>query len=70
MVLDLSDKEWQILEPLMPELPTDRKGRPVSVLMLSASCHEVRWGEPALDACWNSATLAVLIGDKAYTQIL
>ena len=26
--MELSDKEWQILEPLMPALPTGQKGRP------------------------------------------
>lgn len=28
MALDLSDKEWQILEPLMPELPTGQRRIP------------------------------------------
>ena len=26
--MELSDKEWQILEPLLPELPSGQKGRP------------------------------------------
>ncbi len=38
----------------------------MSVLIASASCHEVRLVEPALDACWTSEPPAVLIGDKAY----
>jgi len=45
---------------------TDKRGRPVSVLIASASCHEVRLVEPALDACWTSEPPGVLIGDKAY----
>lgn len=45
---------------------TEKRGRPVSVLITSASCHEVRLVEPALDACWTSESPAVLIGDKAY----
>ncbi len=63
--------------PLLPELPsgcgkgtrlvaiTEKRGRPVSVLITSAACHEVRLVEPALEACWTSETPAVLIGDKA-----
>ena len=34
-------KSWK---PLLPELPTGQKGRPVSVLISSASCHEVGRG--------------------------
>ena len=45
---------------------TEKSGRPVSVLITDASCHEVRLVEAALDACWTSETPAVLIGDKAY----
>ena len=45
---------------------TEKSGRPVSVLITDASCHEVRLVEPALDACWTSENPAVLIGDKAY----
>ena len=44
---------------------TEKSGRPVSVLISNASCHEVRLVEPALDACWTSEPPAVLIGDKA-----
>ena len=29
----------------------DKRGRPISVLISSASCHEVGLVEPALDAC-------------------
>ena len=45
---------------------TEKRGRPVGVLITDASCHEVRLVEPALDACWTFETPAVLIGDKAY----
>ena len=38
----------------------------MSVLIASASCHEVRLVEPALDACFASEPPAVLIGDKGY----
>ena len=38
----------------------------MSVLIASASCHEVRLVEPVLDACFVSEMPAVLIGDKAY----
>ena len=38
----------------------------MSVLISSASCHEVGLVEPTLDACFVSAPPAVLIGDKAY----
>ncbi|MDE0088428.1 MAG: hypothetical protein OXU23_22085 [Candidatus Poribacteria bacterium] len=44
---------------------TEKRDRPISVLILSASCHEVGLVEPALDACWTSATPAVLIGAKS-----
>ena len=26
--MELSDKEWEIIEPLLPELPKDVRGRP------------------------------------------
>ena len=26
--MELSDKSWEIIEPLMPELPSDKPGRP------------------------------------------
>ena len=26
--MELNDKEWQIVEPLFPELPTGHRGRP------------------------------------------
>ena len=45
---------------------TEKRGRPVGVLITDASCHEVRMVEPALDACWTFENPAVLIGDKAY----
>ncbi len=45
---------------------TDKRGRPISVLISSASCHEVGLVEPALDACFTSETPAILTGDKAY----
>ena len=32
---------------------TEKRGRPVSVLVTDASCHEVLLVEPALDACWT-----------------
>ncbi len=38
----------------------------MSVLITSASCHEVRPIEPALDACWTSGSPVVLTGDKTY----
>lgn len=47
---------------------TEKSGRPVSVLITDASCHEVRLVEPALDACWTSENPVVLIGDKAYNS--
>ncbi len=47
----------------------EKRGSPVSVFITRASCHEVRLVEPALDAYWISESLAVLIGDKAYTLI-
>ena len=64
--MELSDKEWEIIGPLLPELPSGKRDRPISVLISSASCHEVGLVEPALDACWTSETPAILIGDKAY----
>lgn len=45
---------------------TDKRGRPISVLISSASCHEVGLVEPALDTCFTSETPVILIGDKAY----
>ncbi len=45
---------------------TEKRGRPVSVLVASASRHEVRLVEPTLDVSFVSAMPAVLIGDKAY----
>lgn len=44
---------------------TEKRDRPVSVLISSASFHEAGLVEPALDACFVSVTPAVLIGDKA-----
>ena len=35
-------------------------------MISSTFCHEVRFVEPALDACWTSEFPMVLIGDKAY----
>ena len=26
--MDLNDKEWEIIEPLLPELPSGERGRP------------------------------------------
>ena len=26
--MELSDKEWKIIEPLLPELPSGKRGRP------------------------------------------
>ncbi len=45
---------------------TEKRGRPVGVLIASASHHEVRLVEPTLDACFVSESPAILIGDKAY----
>ena len=45
---------------------TEKRGRPVGVLIVSASRHEVRLVEPTLDTCFVSEVPAVLIGDKAY----
>ena len=45
---------------------TEKRGRPIGVLVASASRHEVRLVEPALDACFVLGQPAVLIGDKAY----
>ncbi|MCG9126306.1 hypothetical protein JT359_01775 [Candidatus Poribacteria bacterium] len=48
---------------------TEKQGRPISILICSASCHEVSLVEPTLDACFVSETPAVLIGDKAYDSV-
>ena len=45
---------------------TEKRGRPISVLIASASDHEVRLVEGTLDVCVVSELPAVLIGDKAY----
>ena len=45
---------------------TEKRGRPVGVLIASASRHEVRLVEPTLDACIVSELPVILIGDKAY----
>ena len=45
---------------------TEKRGRPIGVLIASASRHEVRLVEPTLDVCVVSELPAVLIGDKAY----
>ena len=45
---------------------TEKRGRPVSVLIANASCHEVRLVEPTLDACIVSELPILLMGDKAY----
>ena len=45
---------------------TDKRGRPISVLIASASCPEVGLVEPALNACFTPETPAILIEDKAY----
>ncbi len=45
---------------------TDKRGRHISILISSASCHEVGLVEPALGACFTSETPAILTGDKAY----
>ena len=39
---------------------TEKRGRPISVLISSASCHEVDLIETVLDSCFVSATPAVL----------
>ncbi len=44
----------------------EKQGRSISILISSASCHEVGLVKPALDACFVTATPTVLIGDKAY----
>lgn len=43
-----------------------KRGRPVSVLIASASRHEVVLVQPTLDACIVSEMPAILIGDRAY----
>ena len=43
-----------------------KRGRPVSVLIASASRHEVVLIQPTLEACIVSEMPAILIGDKAY----
>ena len=45
---------------------TEKRGRPVGVLIASASHHKVRLVEPTLDACFVSESPTILIGDKAY----
>ena len=45
---------------------TEKRGRPIGVLISSASTHEVRLVEPTLDACFVSEVPVILIGDKAY----
>ena len=45
---------------------TEKRGRPVGVLIASASRHEVRLVEATLDACIVSELPVILIGDKAY----
>ena len=45
---------------------TENRGRPIGVLIASASTHEVRLVELTLDACFVSELPVILIGDKAY----
>ena len=45
---------------------TEKRGRPVSVFIASASRHEVVLVHPTLNACIVSELPAILIGDKAY----
>lgn len=45
---------------------TEKRGRPISVMISSASPHEVRLVEPTLAACFVSELPVILIGDKAY----
>ena len=47
---------------------TEKRGRPIGVLISSASTHEVRLVEPTLDACFVSEVPVILIGDKPTTQ--
>ena len=49
---------------------TEKRGRPIGVLIASASRHEVRLVESTLDACIVSEFPAILIGDKAYDSDL
>ena len=43
----------------------EKRGRPIGVLIVSASPHEVRLVEPTLAACFVSELPVILIGDKA-----
>ena len=45
---------------------TEKRGRPIGVLIANASHHEVRLVEGTLDACFVSEFPVILIGDKAY----
>ena len=45
---------------------TEKRGRPIGVLIASGSTHEVRLVEPTLGACFVSQMTVILIGDKAY----
>ena len=45
---------------------TEKRGKPVSVLIASASAHEVSLVASTLDTCIVSESPAILIGDKAY----
>ena len=45
---------------------TEKRGRPVGILIASASAHEVSLVASTLDACIVSELPAILIGDKAY----
>ena len=45
---------------------TEKRGRPIGVLIANASHHEVRLVEGTLDACFVSELPVILIGDKAY----
>ncbi|MXY26706.1 transposase [Candidatus Poribacteria bacterium] len=45
---------------------TEKRGRPIGVLISSASPHEVRLVEATLDACFVSEIPVILIGEKAY----
>ena len=47
---------------------TEKRGRPIGVLISSASTHERCLVEPTLDACIVSALPVILIGDKAYNS--
>ena len=54
--MELNDKEWEIIELLLPELPSGKRGRLISVLISSTSCHEVGLVEPALNTCFMPET--------------